>query len=133
MCGGGVFGAEVSVERVRHTSIELERRARELRQESTSAEQLLWDALRAGRLDGVKFRRQHPVGRFVLDFYCAAHRLCIEVDGSVHEQQRDRDAARDEALLAHGIRTLRFTNEQVANDLAKVVEAIRAATQQEAG
>jgi very-short-patch-repair endonuclease len=123
----------VSVERVRHTRIELERRARELRQEATPAEQVLWDALRAGRLDGLKFRRQHPVGRFVLDFYCAAHRLCIEVDGAVHEQQRDRDAARDEALRAHGVRTLRFTNKQVANDLPSVVVAIQAATRQEPG
>jgi very-short-patch-repair endonuclease len=130
---GGLFGVEVSVERVRHTSIELERRARELRREATPSEQVLWDALRAGRLDGLKFRRQHPVGRFVLDFYCAAHRLCIEVDGGVHEQQRDRDAVRDEALRAHGIRTLRFTNGQVANDLPGVVTAIQAATRQEPG
>ena len=121
------------MQRVRHTSIELERRARELRQEATSAEQVLWDVLRAGRLDGLKFRRQHPVGRFVLDFYCAAHRLCVEVDGPVHERQREHDATRDEALLLHGIRTLRFTNDAVFHDLAEVVNAIRAATEQEAG
>jgi very-short-patch-repair endonuclease len=120
------------VERVRHTSIELEKRARELRQQATSAEQVLWDALRAGRLDGLKFRRQHPIGRFVLDFYCAAHRLCVEVDGGIHEQQRDRDAARDQELFAHGVRTLRFTNDEVRHELPKVVSAIRAATQQEA-
>jgi very-short-patch-repair endonuclease len=120
------------VERVRNTSIELENRARQLRQEATPAEQILWDALRAGRLDGLKFRRQHPVGRFVLDFYCAARRLCIELDGGIHEQQRDRDAARDQELLAHGVRTLRFPNAQVMNDLPSVVAAIRAATQQEA-
>jgi len=83
------------VERVRHTGIELERRARELRQEAAAADLLLWDALRAGRLERIKFRRQHPFGRFVLDFYCAAHRLCIELDGGVHEHQRDRDLARD--------------------------------------
>ncbi|HYW13752.1 MAG TPA: DUF559 domain-containing protein [Longimicrobium sp.] len=121
------------MERVRHTSIELEQQARELRRESTSAEQVLWDALRAGRLDGLRFRRQHPVGRFVLDFYCAAHRLCIEVDGPVHEQQREHDADRDEALLLHGIRTLRFTNDAVFRDLLTVVEAIRAAKEQKAG
>ncbi|HEX6911041.1 MAG TPA: DUF559 domain-containing protein [Longimicrobium sp.] len=118
---------------MRRTSIEVERRARELRQQATPAEQVLWDALRAGRLDGLKFRRQHPVSRFVLDFYCAAHRLCIEVDGEVHAQQLDRDAARDQELLAHGVRTLRFTNDQVRHDLPNVVAAIRAATQREAG
>ena len=71
--------------RVRHTTPEVEQRARELRQEATPAEQILWDALRAGRLDGHKFRRQHPVGRFILDFYCAKIRLCIELDGEAHE------------------------------------------------
>jgi very-short-patch-repair endonuclease len=132
LCEGGVFGAEVGVQRVRHTSIELERRTRELRREATSAEQVLWEAVRAGRLDGLKFRRQHPIGRFVLDLYCAAHRLCIEVDGPVHEHQREHDAARDEELLAHGIRTLRFTNDQVLHDLPNVVATIKAAAGHEA-
>ncbi len=121
------------MERVRRTSLEIERRARELRRDATPAEQVLWDALRAGRLDGLKFRRQHPVDRFVLDFYCAAHRLCVEVDGEVHAQQPDRDAARDQELLAHGVRTLRFTNDQVRHGLPNVVATIRAATQQETG
>jgi very-short-patch-repair endonuclease len=119
------------VDRVRHTSIALEQRAREMRREATPAEQVLWDSVRAGRLDGLKFRRQHPVGRFVLDLYCAAHRLCVEVDGGIHARQRDRDAARDEELLAHGVRTLRFTNEQVADALPAVLNTIRSATRAE--
>ena len=113
--------------RVRHTSQALEHRARELRQEATPAEHVLWNALRAGRLDGHKFRRQHPVGRFILDFYCAKSRLCIELDGEVHEHQRDRDMVRDATLFWHGIVTLRFTNEQVFRDLPGVLNAIRAA------
>ena len=114
--------------RIRHTKSEVDQRAIELRQEATPAEAILWDAVRAGRLDGLKFRRQHPVGRFILDFYCAAHRLCVELDGAVHEQQRDRDSARDAALLAHGVRTLRFANDRVIDDLASVLDAIRSAT-----
>jgi very-short-patch-repair endonuclease len=115
------------MDRVRKTTAELDRRARELRREATSAEAILWEALRAGRLDGLKFRRQHAIGRFILDFYCAAHHLCVEVDGEVHEKQRERDAARDSALLAHGIVTLRVRNEDVTQNLAAVLDAIRAA------
>ena len=112
--------------RVRHTTPEVEQRARELRQEATPAEEILWDALRAGRLDGHKFRRQHPAGRFILDFYRAKSRLCIELDGEVHSRQRDRDMARDATLFAHGVVTLRFTNEQVLHDLDSVLATIRA-------
>lgn len=113
--------------RVRRTSVELETAARLLRHTPTPAEDVLWQALRAGRLDGLKFRRQHPVGRFILDFYCSSARLCVEVDGGVHDEQRGRDEARDAALLAHGVRTLRFPNERVLNDLSNVVSEIQAA------
>ena len=113
--------------RVRHTTPELDQRAKQLRQQPTPAEQVLWDALRAGRLGRHKFRRQHPVGRFILDFYCADSRLCVEVDGDVHEHQRERDMARDATLFSHGVVTLRFTNEQVFGDLPGVLDAIRAA------
>ena len=83
------------MDRVRKTTAALDQRARELRRKATPAEAILWEALRAGRLDGLKFRRQHAIGRFILDFYCATHRLCVEVDGEVHEKQRERDMARD--------------------------------------
>jgi very-short-patch-repair endonuclease len=115
------------MQRVRNTTPELDQRARELRREATPAEQALWEALRAGRLDGHKFRRQHPLGRFILDFYCAKSRLCVEVDGEVHEKQRVRDMARDTSLFSHGILTQRFTNEQVFRDLPGVLKAILAA------
>ena len=113
--------------RIRYTSVELEAAARLLRKPETPAEKVLWDALRAGRLDGLKFRRQHPVGRFVLDFYCAAARLCVEVDGGIHDEQLERDGARDAALLAHGVRTMRFSNERVMGELANVLAEIRSA------
>jgi very-short-patch-repair endonuclease len=115
------------MQRVRHTTPELDQRARELRREGTPAEELLWQMLRAGGLDGHKFRRQHAVGRFILDFYCAKSRLCVEVDGEVHETQRIRDMARDATLFSHGIVPRRFTNVQVFRDLPGVLDAIRAA------
>lgn len=83
--------------RVRNNSIELQTAAREMRREPTPAEAVLWSALRGGRL-GVRFRRQHPVGRFILDFWCAEAKLAIEVDGGIHDEQHDRDEARTDFL-----------------------------------
>ncbi len=111
--------------RFRDVSPELRQAAQGLRREMTEAERLLWNGLRGWKLGGgVRFRRQHALGRFVLDFYCPAHRLCVEVDGEVHETQRERDAARDEALASVGIRTLRFPNEDVFADLPAVLRRI---------
>ena len=109
------------------TSALIQQRARELRQEMTPAERALWERLRNRRLGGLKFRRQHPLGRFIADFYCASHRLIIELDGPVHKAQRDYDAARAEHLRERGYRILRFSNEQVLNDIEKVLKVIEAA------
>jgi very-short-patch-repair endonuclease len=96
----------------------------------TPAEAVLWRELRGERLGGVHFRRQHPVGQVVLDFYCPAARLCIEVDGPVHDGQADADAARSAWLATHGIRTLRFRNHQVLTDLPTVLTHIQIALTQ---
>src|SRR5687767_8446992 len=112
---------------VRNTNPILDERARELRRQGTAAEERLWDSLRAGRLDGLKFRRQHAVGRFILDFYCPSRRLCVEVDGEIHQGQLERDEARDVALGRRGVRTVRFTNEEVLTSLPTVLSAIRLA------
>jgi very-short-patch-repair endonuclease len=103
--------------------------ARELRGRQTAAEDMLWEALRNRRLDGLKFRRQHPVGPFVLDFCCPDRRLAVEVDGAVHDTWRERDAEREDLLRAAGYRVLRFPNEVVSGDLASVLEAIRSAVE----
>ena len=87
---------------IRGTTSELEQAARAMRRQPTRAEDVLWGALQKKQVAGLKFRRQHPVGRFVLDFYCPSHKLVVEVDGGVHDAQQDRDAARTEALEAHG-------------------------------
>jgi very-short-patch-repair endonuclease len=99
-------------------------RARELRQELTEAEALLWAAIRNRQLAGMKFRRQHPVDRFVLDFYCAAAKLGIEVDGGIHNAQGPQDHVREAVLRARGIRILRVTNEAVLGDLELVLQRI---------
>jgi very-short-patch-repair endonuclease len=92
-----------------------------LRQESTRAESLLWERLRDRRLGGYKFRRQSPHGRFIADFYCAEQRLLVEIDGSVHSHQIERDAERTVALEHDGYRVVRYTNEQVEQDIEAVL------------
>jgi len=99
-------------------------RARQPRREQTPAEALLWEHLRNRRLKGLKFRRQHPVGRFVADFYCAQHRLIVELDGAVHRMQGEYDALRTEELERDGYRVIRFTDNQVERDLEWVLERI---------
>ncbi len=101
--------------------------AKEQRQHATSAEELLWSALRGQQIQGLPFRRQHPVGRFILDFYCPRKKLCVELDGGIHDDQQERDAARTEALSHLKIRVIRFRNEEVLHDLASVVHRIEAA------
>ena len=99
-------------------------RARELRQQQTPAEEILWLCLRGRRLCGAKFRRQHNIGRFIVDFYCHEARLAIEVDGGVHDTQKERDAERDAWLAASGLTVLRFENEAVSDRLEGVLREI---------
>jgi very-short-patch-repair endonuclease len=87
--------------------------ARQLRREPTTAEQRLWALLR-NRGTGVKFRRQHPVGRFILDFYCVEHGLAIEIDGPVHESQQEADRLRTNYLEQRGIHVMRFSNDELS-------------------
>ncbi|MCO5055119.1 DNA methyltransferase [Thermomonas sp.] len=98
--------------------------ARSLRQHGTDAEQGLWQLLRDRRLGGFKFRRQHPLPPYTLDFYCDAAKLCIELDGSQHEDAAAHDARRDAFLHARGIRTLRVWNNEALENLEGVLEGI---------
>jgi very-short-patch-repair endonuclease len=100
-------------------------KARELRKIPTEAEKVLWKALRRDQL-GVSFRRQHPIGRYVLDFYCPSAGLAIEVDGGQHAagHQKDIDHRRDQWLSADGIRMLRFWNNEVLSNLEGVLQTI---------
>jgi very-short-patch-repair endonuclease len=98
--------------------------ARELRQPQTAAEQNLWERVRDRKLGGLKFRRQHPIGRFIADFYCAACSLVIELDGESHAGQAEHDAGRTEWLQQHGYRVLRFANHDIEHGITGVLETI---------
>ena len=110
--------------RIRGTTPEIEAAARHLRRNMTPAEQKLWEALKAKKLGGLKFRAQHPVGPFILDFYCPARKLVVELDGEVHEEQADYDESRTQQLENYGHRVIRFRNEEVLEDLPSVLERI---------
>ncbi len=100
--------------------------ARQLRSTATDAETLLWRHLRGRQLAGRKFRRQHPVPPYVLDFYCEELHLGIELDGGQHylDEGQQRDQRRSEYLLCQGIRLLRFSNREVLLELPAVLERI---------
>lgn len=106
-------------------------RAKELRRQMTQEEKLLWQHLRANRLNGLHFRRQQIIDGFIADFYCHAARLVIEVDGEIHQQQAEYDAERDRILLARGLRLLRIQNEEVRQNLDRVLARISTACSEE--
>jgi UDP-N-acetylmuramoylalanine-D-glutamate ligase/very-short-patch-repair endonuclease len=116
--------------RFKHPDLRVSKRliqmARELRKRATPPEQLLWELLRNRRLSGLKFRRQHPLGGFVADFYCAAAQLIIELDGAVHQEptQQERDRVRQQVLQMYGIACLRFTNREVFQHTEQVLQRI---------
>jgi very-short-patch-repair endonuclease len=103
--------------------------ARELRATQTDAENLLWNLLRNRRFCGVKFRRQHPVGGYILDFYCHESQLALELDGSGHASpdQAAYDEGRTKALQGADITVLRFWNHDVLKNTEAVLESIHAA------
>ena len=99
--------------------------ARQLRQAHNPIELTLWFHLRDRRLDGFKFRRQHPIGPYIVDFCCPEAWLAIELDGGQHALRRDADARRTEFLVAQGYRVLRFWNNEVSDNLQGVLYRIR--------
>lgn len=101
-------------------------RARTLRRTMTAPERLLWSLLRRAQT-GLRFRRQHPVGPFVLDFYCASARLCVEIDGPAHLDLEQRDMRRSDWLAREGIRVLRFSVTDVESRSAWVLATIQKA------
>ena len=100
-------------------------RARAMRREPTEAERKLWYALRDRRMQTLKFRRQAPVGFYIVDFVCIAHRLVVEADGSQHTESK-RDAVRDEWLTREGYKILRFGNRDILTARESVLETIAA-------
>jgi very-short-patch-repair endonuclease len=103
------------------------KRAKEMRRNMTPAERKLWAALRRNQLDGLHFRRQQIIDGFIVDFYCHAAGLVIEIDGPIHgkPEQAEYDAERDRILAARGLHLLRVRNEDVIQNLEEVLECIR--------
>ncbi|MBI5960783.1 MAG: DUF559 domain-containing protein [Chloroflexi bacterium] len=101
--------------------------ARTMRHDPTNSEEVLWERLRNRKVAGLKFRRQHTIDRFIVDFFCAEAHLVIEVDGLIHDEP-NADAERQEILETLGLRVLRFTNEQILKSLKDVVDQITQST-----
>ena len=100
------------------------KRAASLRQFQTDAEGLLWHYLRGKQLEGYKFRRQQPIGRYIVDFACMSQKLVIELDGGQHAEQHAYDKNRDEYLMGNGYRILRFWNNEVFQSCSSVLDTV---------
>ena len=100
--------------------------ARKLRSEQTPTEKKLWDALKNRQLNGLKFRRQHPIGGYVVDFYCPEKKLVIEIDGEIHNDpdRKDYDWVREQELTSQGVKIIRFTTKEIEDKLEDVLEDI---------
>jgi very-short-patch-repair endonuclease len=107
-------------------------RARNMRKSMSEGERQLWRALRIKQLDGARFRRQHPIGRYIVDFVCLDRRLVVEVDGGQHTEdgQIAHDRRRDAWLASEGYRVLRVPTSEVFTNLAGVIDTIWAALQE---
>ena len=109
-----------------HNNEVLAERRRELRKNQTKAEEILWFELRHEKL-GFKFKRQHGIGGYILDFYCSQKKLIIELDGGIHdtEENREYDEVRDKYFTELGYKVLRFKNVEVESEIEKVLEKIK--------
>jgi very-short-patch-repair endonuclease len=116
-------GAEYVVKGQRVAPVKVER-SRALRREMTPAERLLWERLRRKQALAVRFRRQQVIDGFIVDFYCHAAGLVVEVDGAVRAAQPEYDAERDRSLAARGLRILRVSNDEVREDIEGVLARI---------
>ena len=101
--------------------------AKKLRENATQAEEILWLELRNNQLEGYKFRRQHPLLKYIADFYCHQLKLVIEIDGGYHqtEEQKKLDAERTAAIEFEGLKVIRFTNKQVISNISDVLHKIK--------
>ena len=108
-------------------SPEIFKRAKDLKKEMTLAEKILWKELRNSKLEGYKFRRQHPIGKFIADFYCHEKKLVIELDGGIHDNAdvRERDEGRTFELEKFELCVIRFRNEDIIGNLNNILNQIK--------
>ena len=119
MTGEGQGGGD------KHRRSELTHLARNLRKRSTDAERLLWRHLRARQLDGLKFRRQQPIGNYIVDFVCLERGVVIELDGGQHASELQKDRKRDRWFEVEGFTVLRFWDNEVLTNTDGVLEVVR--------
>jgi very-short-patch-repair endonuclease len=98
--------------------------ARELRKNMTETEKILWSYLRKNQLRGMHFRRQHPYGIYILDFYCFEKDIVIEIDGMIHLKRHEYDNERTEYLESSGLKVIRFTNDDIKERIEWVIAKI---------
>jgi len=98
--------------------------ARQLRSHMTDVEQVLWQRLRMRQMNGLKFRRQHPCGQYIIDFACLENKLGIEVDGGQHDSNVEKDNLRTQWLASHGWTILRFWNHEVLKEIEAVLAEV---------
>jgi cyclase len=108
------------------------KKAKELRRYETEAEKRLWSMLSRNQMLGLQFRRQHPINRFIVDFYCAKIKLVIEVDGNIHDIPENKvyDIGRSQILNDFGITVIRFSNDQIIDGIKNVIETIKETVKQ---
>jgi very-short-patch-repair endonuclease len=99
--------------------------SRNLRKRQTDAENLIWRHLRRKQVEGLRFRRQHPIGKYIVDFVCLEKLLILEIDGGQHAIEKEKDSLRDNWLIPEGYRILKFWNNEVFENLPGVLETIR--------
>ena len=99
-------------------------KAQSLRKKMTKAEKLMWDRLRRKQLKGKRFRRQHPINGYIVDFYCHESGLVIELDGKIHDYQIQNDNKRQKIIESYGLKVIRFRNEEIYRDINKIIDKI---------
>jgi len=114
----------ITNQKVKNKKVEL---SKKLRKNMSKAETHFWNAVRNKKLFGLKFRRQQIINGFVVDFYCNSLRLCVEIDGDIHDQeeQKEYDEERDKKIKSHDLMLLRLINDEVINDFEKVIQKIK--------
>ncbi|MDX1284767.1 MAG: endonuclease domain-containing protein [Draconibacterium sp.] len=101
------------------------KKAQLLRNKLTPAEEILWEKVKGKQVLGLRFRRQHPINIYIVDFYCHSAKLVVELDGAFHKEQKEYDKARTKDLELYGIKVLRFYNSEVELNVEKVVMKIK--------
>jgi very-short-patch-repair endonuclease len=113
-----------NIVRGQSVSYEMRERAKKLRRKMTPAEAILWKEVRANRLSGLHFRRQQIIHGYFADFYCHQHGLIVELDGGIHDLQKEYDAEREAYLTAIGFHIIRFRNEEITGNIKAVLQNI---------